>query len=414
MKKKKILSVVITAALFFTGCSDNGGQNNSEISDTSREPSADITTNRISAVENQPEDTALRSTSPEDTSVPEGGLPLDKPEGFPPPYPSAKVDDPSALSEFKKIIKSAETAQSILYGKSTLIPLSGDEINGYRMISSDYARNIDGLTEKMYDGIKYTFWEDHYGREIEDMLSGLVKETEDGIMLKYEDVSNVAVIETDSVVIAKLDDPQAELVALGKRGEDYIWRRYSMVNGVRGWVIRDYTDEKVTGEIAVFTGLLIDNRDTLDKIFGNAAPVKDSAGDWNSQLVTIENDMYGHGFYNGLEVEAFMTVEEMRGFIRDNFTSEIADSYISLYINRTYVEKDGKLFIISGSVLPGMGAFSLDNYENRSLSVYDVTSMVDWSDGNVSYRLPITVAYEGGRWKVDTRLPMGADRVIGG
>lgn len=174
-----------------------------------------------------------------------------------------------------------------------------------------------------------------------------------------------------------------------------------------------YDDENVTGEIAVFGQLLIDKRVTLDKIFGNAKPITDENGDWNTQLVTIENDVYGHGFYNGLEIEPFMTVEEMRRFMKDTFTSEIAESYISLYINRTYVEKDGKLYIINGSILPQMGEFKLDNYQNRAMSSFDVTSAVEWTDGDNTYTVPVTIAYEDGLWKLDTRLPMREDRVIG-
>ena len=220
-------------------------------------------------------------------------------------------------------------------------------------------------------------------------------------------------IDISSAVITRLDETTAEVVALGTVGDKYIWRSYDMLNGVRGWVVRMYEDETVTGEIAVFSRLLIDERVTLDKIFGSAEAVKDQNGDWNPQLVTIENDIYGHGFYNGLEVEPFMTVEEMRGFIRDTFTSEIAESYIRLYVNRSYVEKDGHLYLINGAVLPQMGEFSLAEYENRSMSTFDVTSAVSWSDGENSYTLPITVKYEDGVWKLDTRLPMKADRVIG-
>ena len=202
------------------------------------------------------------------------------------------------------------------------------------------------------------------------------------------------------------------MVALGTLGDGYIWRTYDMLEGVRGWVVQAHSDEDVSGEIGLFTQLLINQRSTLDTIFGNVTPVTDENGDWNIQLVTIEDDAYGHGFYNGLEIEPFMTVAEMRQYLRDTFTSEIAESYISLYVNRTYVEKDGRLYIISGSILPQMGEFSLANYENRSLSTYDVTSLVEWTDGTDTYTVPVTVSFRDGRWKLDTRLPMMKDRVI--
>ena len=280
-------------------------------------------------------------------------------------------------------------------------------------IDPEYASDMEELTERMYEGFKYSFWEDKYGAEVENMLPEVIKESEDGLGLLVSDRETPVSIDISSAVITALDETTAKIVALGTTGDKYIWRTYDMLDGVRGWVVRMYEDEEVTGEIAVFSQLLIDKSVTLDKIFGNAKAVTDENGDWNTQLVTIENDVYGHGFYNGLEVEAFMTVEEMRQFIRDTFTSEIAESYIRLYVNRSYVEKDGHLYLINGAVLPQMGEFSLAEYENRMMSSFDVTSAVSWSDGENNYTVPVTIKYEDGVWKLDTRLPMRADRVIG-
>lgn len=412
---KKAIALFLSSLLLFSACS-NSPDNDTETTaltvqtPAETEPTAEVTTNKVSAVENQPEETAASNTT--DNTGSEEKPPVETSPRFPVPYPAASVENPSLLSEFKKIISNVETAISVTYGSDTLIPLTGTETEGYRLISQDYAKNLTELTDKMYESLKYTFWEDHYGKEIEDILPDYVKETEGGVMLKTSGSGGQTVIEIDTAVIALLDETTAEVKALGKSGDKYIWRTYRLLDGVRGWVVRDFSDETVTGEIAIFSNLLIENRSTLDKIFGNVTAVKDNNGDWNTQLVTIENDPYGHGFYNGLEIEPFMTVEEMKQYVRDAFTKEIAESYISLYINRTYVEKEGKLYIISGSVLPQLGTFSLDNYENRSISSYDVTSTVDWSDGENSYSLPVTIAYESGKWKIDTRLPMGSDRVI--
>ena len=410
--KRSFITVLLASAMLLSACSKSDSMENTDTTpDQSELTEAEVTTRRVSAVENQPEET-LPSADTTTGAVEGSDPPVSSPPEFPAPYPAAAIENPEALAEFKEIIVSAETAMSIMNGSDTLIPLASTESGGYRLISTEYAKDLGSLTERMYEGIKYTFWEDHFGKEIEDMLPDYVKETELGVMLKMGSSGNTVKIETDSAVLTALDDNTAELKAFGKSGDSYIWRTYDILYGVRGWVIREFSDEKVTGEISVFSQLLIGNRNTLDKIFGNAAPVTDSNGDWNTKLVTIDNDPYGHGFYNGLEIEAFMTVEEMKQYIRDSFTKEIAESYISLYINRTYVEKDGKLYIISGSVLPQMGEFSLDHYESRSVSSYDVTSSVEWTDGENTYSLPITIAYEGGKWKVDTRLPMRSDRVI--
>ena len=403
---KKILAAVL-AALLLAGCSgDTDGVDTSETTQAPV-PEETTTTARVSAVEDQPENTSVSDAEESAATTANDN----EPEAFPPPYPSGTVEDPEMLSQFKAIIQSAETAESVLNGEYTLIPL--DSSSGeYRKISADYAADMDDLTDRMYEGFKYSFWEDHYGDEVENMLPSLIKETENGIELYCGADTQPYLIDTSSAVITSLTEYNATVVALGTLGDKYIWRTYDLLNGVRGWVVQEHSDETVTGEIAMFSQLLITQRPTLDTIFGNVTPVPDSNGDWNAQLVTIDDDIYGHGFYNGLEIQPFMTVEEMRQYLRDTFTSEIAESYISLYVNRTYVEKEGKLYIISGSILPQMGEFSLANYENRSISSYDVTSLVEWTDGDEVYKLPITITYEGGRWKLDTRLPMMKDRVI--
>ena len=401
---KKCFLAAALALVLLSGCSD--GTAGSEADTTTTSAVTTTTTARVSIVEDQPENTT--SAAPETTSL----APVDEPEAFPPPYPSGSVEDAEMLAHFKEKIQSAEIADSVLYGKYTLIPLGDNVGDDYYLISADYAADLDQLTDRMYDGFKYTFWEAHYGDEIEDMLPELIRETEQGIAFRCAEAAQPYLIDVSSAVITYLTEYEATVVALGTLGDSYIWRSYDMYNGVRGWVVREYSDETVTGEIALFSRLLINERSALDMIFGNVTPVTDSNGDWNAKLVAIDDDVYGHGFYNGLEIEPFMTVEGMRQYLRDTFTAEIAESYISLYVNRTYVEKDGKLYIISGSILPRMGEFSLDNYENRSISSYDITSMVDWTDGEDTYTVPVTVVYKDGLWKLDTRLPMMKDRVI--
>lgn len=415
MKNCKFLASAAALLLLLSGCSDNSDQVNADTDITSIPAATEqtvVTTGKISAVENQPEDTH----APQNTTKQEVSEPVqDKPEGFPVPYPTAKAENAALLTELKDIITKAEQAESIFNGKNTLIPLTGTEKDGYRLVDPAYAKNMTELGDRMYDGFKLAYWEDVYGKEAEELIPDAAKETDEGVWVKYNDSAADDSVDVSTTVIADYGDSYANVIALGKKAETedgYFWRSYEMVKGnTRGWRVRMYTDEKVTGEIAVFSDLLISRHQTLDKIFGNGTPVK-TGSDWNPQLVTVENDIYGNGFYNGLEIEPFMTVEEMRQYIRDTFTSEIAESYISLYINRTYVEKDGKLFIISGSVLPQMGEFSLENYKNNSIGTYAVTSTVEWSDGVNSISVPVTVAYKEGKWKLDTRLPMREDRVI--
>ena len=411
MKNYRFLSAAAALTLLLSGCS-NANSDTDALITTAVTPGPEpalTTTNKVSAVEDQPEETH----APEITSKTETADPgTDKPEEFPTPYPSANVENPELLKTLKEYIEKAETAESIFNGKNTLIPLKGDEKNGYRLIDPTYAEDTNALVQRMYSGFAYYYFENTYDMTVRELLAEVTEESDDGIMMKYNDTGEFTLIAVDSAVITSIDDDYTYVTALGKRGDKYLWRTYEMSEGDDYWEVRRYTDVFVTGEMAVFDSLLIKTRDTLDKIFGNAEPVK-TGGDWNPQLVTIEDDIYGNGFYNGLEIQPFMTVEEMRQYLRDTFTSEIAESYISLYVNRTYVEKDGKLYIISGSILPQMGVFSLDNYKNTSTSTYSLTSTVEWSDGDDTMSLPVTIAYEDGRWKLDTRLPMRKDRVIG-
>lgn len=416
MKNKKTISIILAASLTLTACNSDNTEDEETTSssvvtaaEAETETSAEETTTvKVSAVEDQPENTSV--TTVQEVILPEETA--SAPDGFPAPYPSGAVENAEQLDEFKKIIASAETANSIFYGSHTLVKTVESDQSGYALIDPEYASTMDELIERMYEGFKYSFWEDKYGEEVENMLPRAVKEQE-GLFLLMEDGGEQPVIEVGSAVITELSETYATVVALGTLGDKYIWRTYDMLNGVRGWVVRMYDDESVTGEIAVFSQLLIDKMITLDKIFGNAEPVTDENGDWNTQLVTIEDDIYGHGFYNGLEIEPFMTVEEMRQFIGDMFTSEIAKSYISLYVNRSYVEKDGRLYLINGAVLPQTGEFSLEEYENRAIGSFDVTSVVKWSGGESEYNVPVTIKYEDGLWKLDTRLPMREDRIIG-
>ena len=155
---------------------------------------------------------------------------------------------------------------------------------------------------------------------------------------------------------------------------------------------------------------LIEDMKTLDKIFGAAEPVFDDRGMQVMEYLEVQDDIYGNGYYYGLQVEKFMSIEQMREFVRTMFTSEIAESYISLYINRTYIESDGKLYMITGSILPRLGEFDLSEYETTSIGTFDVVAYVNWGEDDM--KLPITVCYEDAVWKLNTRIPMLEDTLL--
>ena len=263
------------------------------------------------------------------------------------------------------------------------------------------------------------YWAEAYGYALDYLLyedntmgSPRVSYIEDKLaFFNCADRAQVKIDPTTSV-ISSMEGDHARVIALGSLDGKYYWKTYTMINGYRGWVVEKTDIQETSGEIAVFYQLLINEAETLDKIFGGAKPVMGEDGAQVIEDLKIKDDPYGHGFYKGLEIEPFMTVEEMRTYLRKTFTKEIAESYISLYVNRTFIESDGRLFMKEGAVLPQMGSFSLANYSSYVIGAFDVTSYVSWSDGEQEYNLPVTICYEDGVWKLDTRLPMKADRIM--
>lgn len=405
--------MLLCGAVLLSGCS---GGTETEITTTAQSQPAETeaTTTSISALEGAPENT----TEPTYTGEPE----IDYPDGFPVPYPVAGVQDEETLAMFKEIVSDAVTAESILHGSQTLVPLKERVEDDYYEIDAEYAETKSQLSKAVGASFATYYWAATYGYDLdyllfEDTSFGMPRVAYKGEeeKLSFYKCADELQPELDlsTCVITYLEGTSAEIVVLGTLDGEYYWKTFTMINGYRGWVVEATDLEKVSGEIALFSNLLIDQRAVLDKIFGNAKPVLDENSKQVREYIQIADDPYGHGFYYGLEVEAFMTVEEMREFIRETFTSEIAESYISLYVNRSYVEKDGRLFLIEGAVLPQMGTFSLQNYQNFTTGTFDVTSYVEWTDGTITYTLPVTVKYEDGVWKLDTRLPMMTDRIIG-
>lgn len=408
--KKKALILILAAALLLSACKS---EEQAEASGTTEPVEEITTTTSISALEGAPEST---TTEPAYTGEPE----IDYPDGFPVPYPVGSVSNEETVRFFTGLADNAMRAESVLHGSQTLIPLGERAGDGYSLIDPEYAGTKGELSERISDYFATYYWSDTYGYELdyllyEDMSFGTERVRYIDEQLCFYCGADEAQIEYDisTAVVTSADDEYAAVVVLGMLDGEYYWKTFTMINGYRGWVVESTEEEKVSGEIALFSKLLIDNRQTLDKIFGGGDPVLDESGAQVREYVQIADDPYGHGFYYGLEIEPFMTVEEMREYLRETFTGEIAESYISLYVNRSYVEKDGRLFLIEGSVIPQMGSFSLENYQNFTTATFDVTSYVDWTDGANTYTLPITAKYEDGVWKLDTRLPMKADRIIG-
>lgn len=402
---KKICLTAVIFAILLSGCSS---LETDQQTTTTATPISETTTGSVSAVEGAPEDTT--------TTAPYVEPEIDYPDGFPAPYPVGTVDNAELLTQFKLIITNAETAESVLNGSQTQIPLGGELSDGYYEIIADYAATEEELTDRMYEAFKYSYWEDMYGWEIETQLfegeRPLVRVFDGTLGFLREEMPQVASVDVSSAVITYLGDSTATVVALATLGDSYYWRTYEMLDGVRGWVVQSTDTTEVTGESALFSSLLIEQSSILEQIFGDVEPVLDDDGAWRSQLVTLNDDSYGNGFYTAYEIEPFMTIDAMRQYITDTFTEEIAQSYISLYVNRTYVEKEGHLYIVAGAILPQMGEFSMDGYQNRSIGDFDVSSFVRWSDGEQTFTVQITIRYEDGVWKLDTRLPMRADRVL--
>lgn len=411
MNKKSVVAILL-AAVVLSGCtvtiSQDGEQTTTPPAITS--PPENSTSN-VGILEELPEETTAEQTTQYEEP------PLDVPDGFPVPYPVGTVDDKESLEKFKNVIKEGIITESILKGYASKIPTTDLLADGYYLIDPEYAKTIDGLRKKVAAPFASYYWKDMYGLTLDQLLTEddslgavRVKFIDDKLGLYKIAVEEEPEINMDTAVLTYLKGEYATVVALGTLGEKYYWKTYELINGYKGWVVEKTSIEEATGEFAVFSKLLVEDMKTLDKIFGGAEPVFDDRGMQVMEHLEVENDIYGNGFYYGLEVEKFMSIEQMREFIRTMFTSEVAESYISLYVNRTYIEKNGKLYMVTGAILPRLGKFDLSDYETTSIGTFDVVAYVTWGEDEL--RLPITVCYEDGVWKLNTRIPMLSDTIL--
>lgn len=410
MNKKSIAAVFLAVAML-SGCTVTISQDGEETTPIVQLTPPPETTSNVGVLEDLPEDTTTEATTQYEEP------PLDIPDGFPVPYPVGTIDDEESLTLFKEVINNCIYTESILKGYACQIPTTDLLEDGYYQVDPEYAQTIKELEDKVGKPFASYYWADSYGLTLDQLLTE--DESLGAVRVKYIDdklglykiaVEDEPAIDMDTAVLTYLKGDYATVVALGTLGEEYYWKSYELINGYRGWVVEKTSIEKATGEFAVFSKLLIEDMKTLDKIFGAAEPVFDDRGMQVMEYLEVQDDIYGNGYYYGLQVEKFMSIEQMREFVRTMFTSEIAESYISLYINRTYIESDGKLYMITGSILPRLGEFDLSEYETTSIGTFDVVAYVNWGEDDM--KLPITVCYEDAVWKLNTRIPMLEDTLL--
>lgn len=443
MRKKifSVLAAVMAVTLTFTACS-NDNTNSEATSDTTTaeitttteavtdtaeseiEPSESITETNVAVVEGAPENTtteAAAETPPEEEVVE---------ETFPIPTPTAGVINEELLEELKGIVIDAIAMENFTLGyigdniTSTVLEEESTTV-AYRQIDPEFASSTSELIEIVGAPFATYFWADEKGYTLENILT--VNNVNGGILVKsvsgelaYRCSSHAGTplnFDFDSMVLLSItgEDEYAELclVATDANGEAY-WRTYTMINGFRGWVVESYTQRAVTGEVYLFEQMLVETKPTLEKIFGGANPVIDASGNQVEKTIIVKDDPHGNGVYYGLQVEAFMSIQEMREYLQSIFISDIADAYISLYINGVYIEQDGELFISQGAVMPILGDFDTSSYQTQS---YDTEhkfykGFIDWSDGTNSLNVVMGITRDSGSWKISTKLPFSTSKVI--
>ncbi len=144
--------------------------------------------------------------------------------------------------------------------------------------------------------------------------------------------------------------------------ENGVWKTDSFA-----WRGADYMGKMLSKRLSS------DNLSTLGKICGSVTQT--------SEQGTIINDRW---YY---PVEQFMTIEEMREFLRENFTDEAAKLY-EPYID-CFVEQDGVLYRVwEGVSCPNPKAFgsydltrSLPRTSSYANGVETSTSLIPWNDG---------------------------------
>ena len=405
---KKGLSAVLAAALLLTGCTKTSDPQSSENpADTAvpiGEPVATIETITDNPPPEMPADLETEEEVPlEEDAVSEEDAPeYPNPEDYYPAMPAADeaaMADSALKAKITEAVKHSYFMELLKYGGCStfdeeffgdIVPEAAPKGEGSYLevkavsdkesllalfreaFTENYIATFDPpLEEQLFGDIAQL-----YTDEGEFVDVPYFKEM-DGKLLAYSTYNGVPMNpDYDGLVITSATADEICVSVAGTclsfdnwrigefvlKNEGGVWKTDSFA-----WRGADYMGKLLSKRLSS------DNLSTLGRICGSVTQT--------SEQGTLINDLW---YY---PVEKFMTIEEMRGFLKENFTDEAAALY-EPYID-CFVEQDGVLYRVwEGVSCPNPKSFgsyditrSLPRTSSYANGVEIATSLIPWNDG---------------------------------
>ena len=406
---KKRLSAVLAAALLLTGCTKTSDPQNSENpADTSvpiGEPVATVETvtenaqTETQAALETEEETPLEEDAVSEEEAPE--FPIN-PEDYYPAMPAADeaaMADEALLAEITEVVKQSYFMELLKCGAcyTEVAEFFGDIVPEAAPKGEGSYLEVKAVSDKesLLALFREAFTENYiatFDPPLEEQLFGDIAQLYtdegelvnvpyfkemDGKLLAYSAYNGVPMTpDYDGLVITSATAEEVCVSVAGTclsndnwsigefvlKNEGGVWKTDSFA-----WRGADYMGKLLSKRLSS------DNLSTLGRICGSVTQT--------SEQGTIINDLW---YY---PVEKFMTIEEMRGFLKENFTDEAAALY-EPYID-CFVEQDGVLYRVWEDVScpnpKSFGSYDItrslprtSSYANR---VETSTSLIPWSDG---------------------------------
>lgn len=425
---KKRLSAFIIAALLLTGCTQTSNPSSSENpadsavnTDKQSFDTTGTSAEETSSNADTTDETEDTKTTPEEVvSVPE--FPLSSEDYYPamPDEDEAAMADEALKAEITEVISHSYFMEMLKYGAC----YAGDE-EFFGDVVPDAAPNGDGAyhevkgatdKESLLALFREAFTEKYLSQldpPPEEQLFGDIAQLYtdegelvdvpyfkemDGKLLAYSTYNGVPLKpDYDGLVITSAT---ADTVCVSVAGNCLSYDNWSIDEFVVKKEGGIWKTDSFSRRTADYMGKLLSKRlntdslSTLGRICGSVTRTSEEG--------TIINDRL---YY---PVEQFMTIEEMRGFLQENFTDEAAKLY-EPYIE-CFIEQDGMLYRVwEGVSCPNpksFGSYDLTHSLPRSTlfsnNVETSTSLIPWNDGFGNTAEVLVVLANG---KIDCELP---------
>ncbi|MGN0650070.1 MAG: hypothetical protein ACI4KM_06505 [Oscillospiraceae bacterium] len=404
---KKRLYAVLAAAMLLTGCAQTSNSSSSEnLTDTavaSENQSSDYSENPAEETSSKADTTteteATKTTAEEEISVPE--FPLTADDYYPamPDADEAAMADEALKAEITDVIRHSYFMEMLKYGACYVEDedFFGDSVPDAAPKGDGAYYEVKGVSDKeaLLALFREAFTEKYLSQldpPLEEQLFGDIAQlyTDEGefVNVPYFKEMNGKLLAYYTYNGVPLKPRYDELVITSATADEVCVSVAGTSLSYDNWKIGEFVLIKDNGvwktdsfawRTANYMGKLLskrlnsDNLSTLGKICGTVTQT--------SEQGTIINDCW---YY---PVEPFMTIEEMRGFLRENFTDEAAKLY-EPYIN-CFVEQDGSLYRVwEGVSCPNPKSFgsyeptrSLPLTSSFSNNVETSTSKIPWNDG---------------------------------